>query len=579
MEAPAAMSAAFRRLLAQLVERQASRAAALVALSVLSSLAAGLGVALLLPMLPLLGLGGEARDGALVEAFRLLGLQPALGTILLLFAAVSALQAVAQRTQAVEGARLAETFSRDFQGRLFRALQEARWDALLGSRGSEVLHAATVELRRATVAVRLLPNLFGLGLLALAYLAMAAWVSPIPTLAAAGAAGVLLVLLRGRAGLVYRTGSQLAVLWRAQTGDLDDYLEGFKIARCYGVAERHRQRLEQAAGEVAALQVRTLAQVTAGQLWFRIGALAFLSAFLYGSVRFLAAPASELLVLLYVFSRVVPVASQLEQQVAQVAADLPALAALEALAGRLESVREEIPATPGLPLPLRHSLVLDGVDYFYPEGGGRGVHGVSLEIPAGSLVALVGPSGAGKSTVIDLVLGLLQPARGQIRVDGAPLAADRLEDWRATLGYVTQDSWLFHDTIRANLGWTAPEADEAALWRALEQAGAGFVRGLPEGLDTIVGDRGGMLSGGERQRLALARAFLRQPSLLVLDEPTSSLDAEAEARLMDLLESQRGLVTILLVTHRPGCASRADRVYRLEEGRLVAPAPPCPAAG
>ncbi len=564
------MSSTLRGLVRQLLEQQGRRAALLVVLSVLTSLTAGLGVALLLPLLALLGLEGQQGNGPsrpILEAFHFLGLRPGLGGVLLLFACFSVLQALASRFQAVEGARLAEAFTRRQQDRLFRAFQEARWEALLGARASDVLHAATVDLRRANMTVRLVPGLGSQGLLVLVYAGMAAVLAPGFTLLATASAGALLFLLRSRVGQVFRSGELLAARWRMQTGDLDQYLEGFKIARCYGAAERHRQRLEVAAGQVETLQVRAVAQVADGQLWFRLGAVLLLCGFLYGAVGVLAMPVSRVLVLVYVFSRVVPLFSQIEQQLAQVLTNLPALASLEALVERLEAVREEAPPTSGPPLRVTEQISFRDVHFQYPDGGGRGVHGLSMEIPAGAMTALVGPSGAGKSTAADLLLGLLKPWRGEVCVDGRPLAPEILESWRASIGYVTQDTWLFHETIRANLVWTSPEADEEALWRALDQADAGFVRDLPDGLDTVVGDRGCKLSGGERQRLALARAFLRQPSLLVLDEPTSSLDVDAEARVLKVIRALRGTVTVFLVTHRQACARLADRVYRFEEGR------------
>src|SRR5208283_234533 len=141
--------------------------------------------------------------------------------------------------------------------------------------------------------------------------------------------------------------------------------------------------------------------------------------------------------------------------------------------------------------------------------------------------AILGPSGGGKSTFADLLIGLLTPDKGQILIDGKPLEGNMLHSWRRSVGYVPQESLLFHETLQDNMRWASPESSEEDIWEALELASAmDFVKAFPEGLETVVGDRGVRLSGGQRQRIALARALLRKPTLLLLDEATSNLDAE-----------------------------------------------------
>lgn len=196
--------------------------------------------------------------------------------------------------------------------------------------------------------------------------------------------------------------------------------------------------------------------------------------------------------------------------------------------------------------------------------------GVSLDFRAGEITAIAGPSGAGKSTLADVLLGLLEPAAGAVLVDGLAVDDANRRRWRRSCGYVPQDPYLFHDTIRANLVWARPGAGDAALWRALELAAAAdFVAGLPQGLDTVVGDRGSGLSGGERQRIALARALVGEPTLLVLDEATSQLDADNERLIVASLRSLRGRVTVVAVAHREAVLAAADRVVSLDAGRVV----------
>jgi ATP-binding cassette subfamily C protein len=226
------------------------------------------------------------------------------------------------------------------------------------------------------------------------------------------------------------------------------------------------------------------------------------------------------------------------------------------------------PRVPRGPGSFTQEVRLAHVDFSYTTTAV--LRDVTLRIGSGQTIAIVGPSGSGKTTVADVLLGLLTPQSGQLLVDGVSVGPDRSAAWRGQLGYVPQDSVLFHDTIRANLLWAAPNATASDLRAALEAASAWrFVSAAPLGLDTIVGDRGMLLSGGERQRLALARALLRRPRLLILDEATSALDSENEGLIERAIDGLHGRMSIVLIAHRLSTVRRADVIYVLDEGAVV----------
>ena len=185
------------------------------------------------------------------------------------------------------------------------------------------------------------------------------------------------------------------------------------------------------------------------------------------------------------------------------------------------------------------------------------------------MTALTGASGAGKSTTADIVLGLLEPDAGEVLIEGRPLTRAGLRAWRARVAYVPQETILIPGSLRRNLLWSVGEASDEACWAALDRAAAGFARSLPDGLDTLLGDRGIRLSGGERQRVAIARALLREPDLLVLDEATSSLDDATEAAVLELLASLGPAVTVLVIAHRRSTIEAAGHVVELAAGRAV----------
>ncbi|HKP34043.1 MAG TPA: ABC transporter ATP-binding protein [Sphingomicrobium sp.] len=186
-------------------------------------------------------------------------------------------------------------------------------------------------------------------------------------------------------------------------------------------------------------------------------------------------------------------------------------------------------------------------------------------------VVVASPPGAGKTTLVDIVAGLLSPERGSVTVDGRLLSGETLERWRAGLTYVGQDGAVFNDSVRGNLIAEGGSADDASLWSALETVGlAERVRAFAHGLDESVGDRGSQLSGGERQRLVLARALLRQPTLLILDEATAALDAAGEAALIEGLKAIEPRPAALVIAHRESTLSHCDSVLSIQHGVVTA---------
>jgi ATP-binding cassette subfamily C protein CydCD len=227
------------------------------------------------------------------------------------------------------------------------------------------------------------------------------------------------------------------------------------------------------------------------------------------------------------------------------------------------------PARP--PAPVGGSAIrFDDVAFAYPGARRPALNGVSLAIPAGATVAIVGPSGAGKTTLANLLLRFWDPATGRITIDGVDLREFELDHLRRRISLVSQDTYLFNDTLRANVALARPAADEEAIARALEQAAlADFVASLPEGLDTRVGERGVQLSGGQRQRVAIARAFLKNAPTLILDEATSHLDAVSEAQVRGALDALMRDRTTIVIAHRLSTVRNADLLVVLDRGHVA----------
>jgi ATP-binding cassette, subfamily B, bacterial PglK len=221
------------------------------------------------------------------------------------------------------------------------------------------------------------------------------------------------------------------------------------------------------------------------------------------------------------------------------------------------------------------AIRLEKVSYRYPTGHEAVLHDVDIEIPHGMAVGIIGGSGAGKSTLVDVILGLLSPSSGRVLVDGIDIH-DNLRGWQRLIGYVPQSIFLCDDTIRRNIAFGVPEKeiDDAAVRRAVTAAQLDeFVAGLPDGVQTRVGERGVRFSGGQRQRIGIARALYHDPEVLVLDEATSALDIDTEREVMAAVDSLHGVKTLIIVAHRLTTVANCDVLHRLDAGRVVQSGP------
>jgi ATP-binding cassette subfamily B protein len=278
-------------------------------------------------------------------------------------------------------------------------------------------------------------------------------------------------------------------------------------------------------------------------------------------------PFSDMAMVLFALHRCVPIIGTLVQMKASIEGFTPAYEQLQHL--RKDAVDLEEPKGSVKFLGLKEGLHIKKVSFSYP-GRKPALKEVSVSIPKGRMTALVGKSGSGKTTLVDLILGLYENCGGNILLNGKELMEYDMNSYRQRVGYVPQDPQLFNTTVRENLLWAAPEADEKTIWHACRLANAEkFVRELPEELDTILGDRGVRLSGGQRQRLALARAIICKPDLLILDEATSSLDTESELLIQQSVDTLSKDITIVVIAHRLSTIRSADYVYVLDGGKIV----------
>ena len=555
-----------------------------------SSATEAFGILMLLPILNTVAAGGAAEQQGLVAgitagAAGVLGLELTLTSALAAFVGIIIVRSLIVWQRDVLLPRIRLGFVDDLRARLHEAMAGARWQFLAGQRQSDFHHVLTGEMPRIGQASMHFLHVAVAAALLAAQMGVALLISPAVSAVALAAGAVLFLLTKPLVRRSRVSGTQFVNTNRAVFSHVLDFLAGLKFAKSQARERNHVNRFVESLTEARRRQLESAAATAMSQMMLGLGGALVLAVVAWFAIAQAGLTLPELAVGVLVFARIMTALTSLQKNTQMFAHTAPSYNHARMMLRQLRQETEcaagdaDLPAGQPRRMPLESGLTVREVSYTYDPGGYAGdaagkapppaLRGVSLHIPAGEITAITGPSGAGKSTLADLMLGLLEPAAGAVLVDGVALTAANRRRWRRSCAYVPQDPYLFNDTIRANVQGARPDASDADVRRALELAAADFVAALPQGLDTMAGDRGGRLSGGERQRIALAGALLAEPALLLLDEATSQLDAQTERRIVESLLSLRGRMTIVVVAHREALLAAADRVVTLDAGRVT----------
>lgn len=543
----------------------------LTGLILIGGFAEGLGLVLLVPILQTLGFSGADASSSstwLNKFSQSMGFQPTLAGLLGLFMLLVTARSFILRLRDLTLYKLRLDLVREARVRLYSAIAHARWPFLRQNRRADYLTALTSEADRLDQAVYFALETPGRATMIGAHVVAACAIAPVLSLSAL-ATGIFLAWLVRRWLLEsLRFGEMLSEAYRQFYHEISEFLAGLKIAKSYVAEDRYVTAFAHRIKDVnRQLFSYMSAQTNARLVQESAGAFA-VALFVWIGADLLGLPSAEVLVLILIFHRLLPLVLGLQQSIQQLLHTSSAVQTVTELSEKCEAAREQADARATPISRLSKSIRMEHVGFRHRLDRSETLSDINLILRSNSLTVLSGSSGAGKSTLLELFAGLLRPDQGRILIDDQELTDAMVLAWRRSISYVSQDSFLFHDTIRANLLIANPAASENDLHEVLRSADAGFVEALPQGLDTIVGDRGIQFSGGERQRLALAQALSRRPALLILDEPTSSLDKQSERLALTEIEALRGRVTTIIVTHHPERVRSADQVLRLEGGRL-----------
>ncbi|MGZ8337167.1 MAG: ATP-binding cassette domain-containing protein [Allosphingosinicella sp.] len=566
--------------------RYAGRRAAKAQLLVFAgTLVEGIGLLMLVPLFTLI-LGPSDGDGLVDRAARaLLAVVPAqsqaarLTFLLAMFALLMVLRSVILFNRDVLVARLQVGFIHDLRSRIVALLANSEWDVIARLRHGRVTHVLGSDVQSIRIAANLLIQCTVAAVMLVVLTALALLISPplallILVLLAAGGAALWPVLRRSR-----RTGAALTDANLTMMNSTAQFLGGLKLAMSQNLSDGFVREFDATQVNALRREVDFARQRSATQIALAVSTALVAGLVILIDVAFIGTSASGLATVLVILARTSGPASQIQQGIQHIFHSLPAYAQLTRLETELMAAQriEERAATGTIPVLESTTIEFRNVRYSHMEHGGEpigqaaGIVDLTVRIGEGSWIGVAGPSGAGKTTFADLVAGLYAPQAGEILVGGRPLSGTRLGAWRGLLSYVSQDPFLFHDSVRNNLLWARPDATEAEMWDLLALVDAeALVKRLADGLDTVVGERGGLLSGGERQRLAMVRALLRRPRVLLLDEATSAIDIEGEARILAALRTMPRRPMVIMIAHREASFAHVERVITLTRGRIVA---------
>ena len=545
--------------------------AILTVLGLVGGILEGIGINAVIPLLTfMLGLQNPATDmlSRAIQTFFAFIHVPfvpkyLLSFIVLLFLGKAAVTLLLGRIQV----RITTEYERKTRAKLFEKVLNASWPYLLKQKlgNLETLlmidtPCATSLLVKISFSILIATNL-------IMYLLVAFSISALVTLTTFALGALTFITLRPLLDRVHDFSRDRAVLYRDTLHHVTEHVSGLKTVKALGV---EKAAIEKGNTLFEGIKVRSakiqILQQVAGQAVAPIGVL-YIAGILSLAFKTPFISLAALPSILYLVYRIFTYVQQMQNNVQYMSELAPHLERVVFYESDAESGAAD--TSGNRPFRFEKELSFNNVSFAYTPG--RDVlRDMSFKVPKGSLLGIVGPSGAGKTTCIDLLLRLLVPAGGSITIDGVDIQTISLENWRNRVGYVSQEPFIIHDTIRNNVRFYDQSVSDSEIWEAAKKAHIEeFIKKLPEGLNTVVGSRGISISAGERQRIVIARALARKPELLILDEATSALDNESEAHIKRVIEDLKGKITIIAIAHRLSTIMGSDLLVALKDGTVV----------
>ena len=549
------------------------RIAVAILLAMVLTILQGTGILLLFPLLELIGITntGSASEFSqqLNQWFGYFNLSPSLLIIITIFLAVVSLRELLTLLQSVLHATIQQSLVVKLRLDLFEAVTYLDWLHFCQSKPTVFMQTLIGDISRISVGTQSLITLLTTSLLTICYLGIALAISWKMTVIVCICGLVSVLFLRQSFRKAGQLGMRQTEMNNKLFALLSEHFSALRLTKTYATQQQSVKLFKNQSEGMKQLFIDSMLNQAQLTTRFNLLSVVVFCLFLVIAIKWLMLPSANLLVLIVLFSRVIPQTSTIWQNYNRLCHVAPAFAAYNQLLSNCLKQQENRFYDSSACIGLHREIRFVDVDFRYKPGAPNILTSLNLIIKAGELTAIVGPSGAGKSTIVDLIMGLLKPVRGEVRVDDVNLADCSLSAWLHNIAYVPQDTFLFNETIRTNLCWAKPKATEEELQRCIRDASLEeTINRLPEGLETIVGERGICLSGGEKQRISLARALLLKSRILILDEATSELDLISQHKITQIIEKLKLSTTIIMISHRLSTIKNADRIIAVDHGLI-----------
>jgi ABC-type multidrug transport system fused ATPase/permease subunit len=546
--------------------------AAVIAVSILIALFEGVSLGLILPIVEGISTPEEVEPGhalsrAIFEMTTWIGLPFSTTALVLIGLVLFGLQSLLVLAKSMAILYLRMRVEVLVRAELFAGFFATRVAYFDEQRLGRLSNAVVVEATRTGAAVVHVMEATVTGILVAGYFVVAVLISWELALLAS-----VIIVVGGtatrRTSALRQRGHQITIANAEMESTAVEYLSAIRVVNALGLQAHANDLFHGAAIRAGQAGYRAERFVAAFRLGYEIGAVAVTSALLGVGVLILEVETAATVAFFVLLFRLAPRIVLLQNLLYKFVSAYPGYEEVRQLTE--ESMRQAMPNLgAGKVAELRERIDLKDVSFSY-DGETNVLEGMNLTIPRGATVGIVGVSGTGKSTLVDLLLRLADPTGGTILVDGTDLRDIDVKSWRSLIGFVGQETFLFHASIEHNLQLSKPGVGTRAVEVAADRAGVHeFIKSLPAGYETVVGERGAMLSGGQRQRLALARALVREPEILLLDEATSDLDSRSQALILQSIREMRGRRTVIIVAHRLSTVRDADLIIALDAGKVA----------